>query len=98
MAKLQLIRLLSGEDIVALTDVFESRLVLKNPVRIVVQPGQGGQPQLGMMPWPQFSDTKEINVDRQHVLFITDTTKEISAAHMKLTSGIVLPSSPLLRS
>jgi hypothetical protein len=93
LANIKLVRLLSGENIVA--DVYPSgeQLKLKKPVQLLLMPGptQTSPPKLNMMPWPNFSDATEIFVGNDKVLFSVDPTKELHAAYTQAMSGLITP-------
>ena len=69
---LKIIHLLTGQELMAevVSDTADT-LTVKNPVRIVVVPGKTGdasQPSVGLAPFMQFSDDKELTLNKACVL------------------------------
>lgn len=102
MANIKLIKLLTGEDILAEViesdDVLSTELVVKNPVRVVMIPSRVDpeKPQIGLAPWAQFSDDKQFTLDKFHIITIMSPIKEMLTHYNSLFGGIVVPQSSLI--
>ena len=91
----KLIRLITGEDIIAQIMEQGDPLILKNPVRIVVLPNKidPKNPQVGFAPFAEFSEDKIVNIDKRHVVAIMVPIKEFVNQYTSMMSGLVVPNS-----
>lgn len=102
MANIKLIKLLTGEDIIADivedADSLSTDVVVKNAVRIVMIPSRVDpeKPQIGLAPWAQFSDDKQFTLDKFHIVAIMTPIKEILTHYNSIFGGIVVPQSNLI--
>ena len=95
MINVKLLRLKSGEDIIAdvtLVDT-EDTIKLENPAILMPMGNQqGGQMQMGFGPWAPFSDDKEFEIPRDWIVFISTPGKDlINSYNQMFGSGIVVP-------
>lgn len=95
----KLLKLANGEDLV--TEVIDNSgglVLIKNPLRIVMMPSKADpkMPSVGLAPWAEFSEDKEIVLDKNHVLCIMNPITEFINQYNSIFGGIVLPSSKLL--
>ena len=91
---IKLVRLKSGEHLVADIDINTDAVTLENPAMImpVGNPGADGQVQMGFGPWVPFAKSKTFEVPREHVDFIADPADDIVNNYRKMFgSGIVVP-------
>jgi len=90
---IKLLRLKSGEDIVADIDENEDTVTIENPAQIVpMGDPRGGNVQMGFGPWVPFSDDKQIEISRDWIVFITEPAKDIVNNYRQaFGSGIVVP-------
>jgi len=91
---IKLVRLKSGEDLVADIDINTDAVTLENPAMImpVGNPGADGQVQMGFGPWVPFAKSKTFEVPREHVVFIADPADDIVNNYRQMFgSGIVVP-------
>lgn len=92
------IKLLNGEELVAEVVKDDLRTIIKNPIRLVIVPSKADPktPSVGLAPWAEFSDDKEITLDRNHILAIMTPIQEIVNQYNGIFGGIVAPSSKLI--
>ena len=87
----QLIKMQTGEDVVAELIRIEGRdnVVIRNP--IVMVPQQGGQ--VGFGPWSPFlaDDVDELSVSRSHVVYISDAKEAVVENYKQIFSPIITP-------
>ena len=91
---IKLVRLKSGEDLVADIDINTDAVTLENPAMImpVGNPGADGQVQMGFGPWVPFAKSKTFEVPREHVVFIAVPADDIVNNYRQMFgSGIVVP-------
>lgn len=92
------IKLLNGEELVAEVIKDDLRTVIKNPIRLVIMPSKADPktPSVGLAPWAEFSEEKEITLDRSHILAIMTPIQEIVNQYNSIFGGIVAPPSKLI--
>lgn len=98
-ANLILIKFLGGEEIIAETVSDSGPLIIvKNPVRIVVIPDQLNpkSPQVGLAPYLQFSEDKEISINRSLVITTAKPLPEFVNQYNSLFGGIQIPTSSII--
>ena len=90
---IKLIRIKSGEDVVADIDDNGDSLTLENPAMLVpMSDGRGNQVQMGFGPWAPFSEENRIDIPRDWTVFITEPTEEIKNNYRQaFGSGVVVP-------
>lgn len=90
----KLIRLTSGEDVVAnLISDNEDSIVIENAI-VAVPSGRG---ELGFAPWsPLLSkNVKELTISKNFVIYIADTQDQIVEQYNEIFSPIITPSKQL---
>ena len=95
MMNVKLLRLKSGEDVIAdvtLVDT-EDTIKLENPAMLMpTGQSQGGQVQMGFGPWAPFSDDKEFEIPRDWLVYISTPNKDLLNQYNSVFgSGIVVP-------
>ncbi len=95
----KLIKFLGGEEIVAeVVKETDSTLEVKNAVRIVVIPDQLNPktPQVGLAPYLQFSDTRELTFNRNLVVTTAVPLTDFLNQYNSLFGGIQLATSKII--
>lgn len=95
----KIVKLLTGEELLAeVLTSSDAVCRVKNPVRIVVIPNKldPKTPQIGFAPWAEFSDDKEIIIDKHHVVAIMNPISQFVTQYNGMFSGLVLPTGNLL--
>lgn len=92
----KLIRMLTGEDIIAevISDAINSqKILIKNPVRVMLIPNKSTPqtPTVGFAPWFEFTEDKNFELDMTHVLCIMTPLKEFVNQYNATFSGIITP-------
>ena len=90
---IKLLRLKSGEDVVAEVEENEEFIMLESPAVIMpMGDARGGNVQWGFTPWAMFSSDKKIQIQRDWVVFISEPAKDIVNNYRQaFGSGIVVP-------
>jgi|TARA_Y100000015_G_scaffold21042_1_gene20448 hypothetical protein len=95
MIDVKLIRMISGEEIVAeVVDFSNGILTVKNALVVIPQQGQ-----VGFMPWATVIDPErpEIGLDMKHVIYSVEVTPDVVSQYAKIFgSNIVLPEKKLI--
>lgn len=97
----KLLKLINGEELVSeIINDDGSTVKIKNPVRIIMMPSKADPktPSVGLAPWAEFSEDKEIVLDKSHVLCMMTPIREFINQYNSIFGGIVLPSSKLILS
>lgn len=98
---LKLIRLKSGEDIIA--DILEDDglgIKMKDPVVLMpMGDGRGNKVQMGMVPWLPFSDEPDYKISHDWIVLITEPNDEIKDNWERIYGpGIIKPTTKILYS
>ena len=90
---IKLLRLKSGEDIVADVEEGDDSVTLLDPAQIIpMGDPRGGNVQMGFGPWVPFSNSNKIDIPRDWVVFIAEPAKDIENNYRQaFGSGIVVP-------
>jgi hypothetical protein len=99
MANVTLIKFLGGEEVLAeVLSEDATTIKVRNPVRIVVIPDQLNPktPQVGLAPYLQFSETKELTFNRGLVITTAVPLTEFVNQYNGLFGGIQIPSSKII--
>ena len=96
--KVQIIKLITGEELLAEVVGDDIMVRVKNPVRIVVMPNKidPKTPNIGFAPWAEFSDDKEFTLDKSHIVAIMTPIKEFVNQYSSMFGGLVVPKSNLI--
>ena len=90
---IKLLRLKSGEDIVADIDENQEYIMLENPAQVVpMGDPKGGNIQMGFGPWVPFNKGKTVEIPRDWVVFIVEPADDIVDNYRQaFGSGIMVP-------
>lgn len=91
---IKMIRLLSGEDVVADVTVGEEFVNFKNPMTVGLVSGAPGQePQAVCQPWLLFSTEDNVDVNKDVIVYITNPVESFYKQWMKVfnPSPIIMP-------
>ena len=95
MKDVKLIRMISGEEIIAeVLDWKDGLVTVQNPLVVIPQQGQ-----VGFMPWATVIDPErpEIGLDMKHVIYSVEVTPDVVSQYAKIFgSNIVLPEKKLI--
>ena len=82
---IKLVKLISGEELIADISTEEGLTKLKNPVRLMVT-HEG----VGMAPFCPLSDAKEVTVLNDHIIYTIDVDQEVrNGYNQQFGTGIV---------
>jgi len=91
MKNMKLVRLVSGEEIVAevkLGDLSDNTYTLIDPI-ILIPAGEG---KIGFMPFMPYTKAKDgIEIDGNHIMFMVDPVDDLVDNHRQFTTGISVP-------
>jgi len=91
MDNILIIRLISGEEVIANISLSESSVTLKAPASIIIQAGRDGRQSMGLADYLMFADNKEIRISTQHILFSYEPNADLrNAYNSAFGSGIVV--------
>ena len=94
MAEVKLVRLQTGEELIAKTEKTKTGYILKNAA-IVLPAGQG---KLGLAPYLPYCDIEDgFELKEQHIMFVVDPITEFANEYnMSFGSGLVVPDSSVI--
>ena len=95
---LKLIRMLGEEVIAEVISETDTTITVKNAVRIVVIPDQMNpkSPQVGLAPFLQFSDQKELVINKSLVITTATPLTDFVNQYNSLFGGIQVPTSKII--
>ena len=97
MSDVKVIRLSTGEDVIAKVDEGSEKVTLDKPFVIIPQQMGPGKPvQLMMSLYNAFGKGDSIHVNRDKVVFVTEPKEEIKNSYEQNTSRILTPNKGLI--
>ena len=97
MSDVKVLRLSTGEDVIAKDDSGSENVTLEKPFVIIPQQMGPGKPvQLMMSLYNAFGKGDTITVDQDKVVFMTDPKDEIKNSYEQNTSKILTPNKGLI--
>ena len=96
MSDVKIIRLVSGEDVIAKITDYDNMELDKPFVIIPTQKAPGQPVQLMMTPYMPYADEDKITIAQDKVVTTVKPKKEILASYQKNTSKILTPNSELI--
>jgi hypothetical protein len=95
--KIQLIRLITGEDIVSEARIAENGVTLTNPIIVVAMPGPSGHPpNIGFAPWMPYSKDRKFLIADKNIITMTEPLPQFVQQYTEINSKIALPSKGLI--
>lgn len=97
--KLKLFHMMTGEEFLGeLVSENETSFTIKNPIRIVVIPtGDQTNPKIAFGPFTQWTDDKELTINRHHVTYVAAPITEFVNQYNGMFGGLVLPKSEIIK-
>lgn len=91
MNNILIIRLVTGEDVVASVTATDTGVVLNKPAGIAIQQSPAGRASVGLVDYLMLSDVKEIYISAEHILFTYAPSQDIyNSYNANFGSGIVI--------
>ena len=89
MSEVQLVRLVSGEEVVTKIEHVGEATKFEKPHLIIPTQGKG----IALMPWCPYSTIQEdgVTVPNDKIIFITKPHVELAKEYMTATTGIEMP-------
>lgn len=91
---IELIRLITGEEIIAKTHAeSENSVEIENPIVIAVQPNEQGQMSANFIPWIQFGDIEDkiVHLNKASITYRVEPAKQFVENYSKMFSEIITP-------
>jgi len=99
MANLQILRLITGEEIIGkVISDDDKEIEIENPIRIVVVPSKAdpSNPSVGFAPYTQWTDEKVLTFKHEHVINMVKPINEFVNQYNGMFGGLVVPNSKIL--
>ena len=97
MQEVKILRLSTGEDVIAKVGENDQGYSLKNPFVIIPQQSAPGQPiQLMMSLYNAYGKKDTVTLDKDKIVFMTDPKEEILKSYEQNTSRILTPKTSLI--
>lgn len=99
MSNIQIVRLISGEELLCDLSYKNGEYEIKNPVRIVMNVNKTNPSQVsfGFVDWLPYADVKYgTMIKKEHIVFVAKPADEFISQYSQLFGGIVTPPKPKL--
>ena len=97
MSEVKILRLSTGEDVIAKVGENDQGYSLKNPFVIIPQQSAPGQPvQLMMSLYNAYGKRDSVTLSKDKIVFMTDPKDEILKSYEQNTSRILTPKTSLI--
>jgi hypothetical protein len=91
MNEVKVIKLCTGEEVVAKVSESLDHIILKKPLMISQVPGaQQGQIGIGLLPWIMTAEADEVTIDRVNIIAILSAKSEVEKMFLEQSSGLTL--------
>jgi len=89
MSKIQIVRLTSGEELIAKTEETKTTITLKKPAILI----PAGKDQLAFGQWLPYADIKDgIEISKEYVIFVVTPMNEMEQQYEQaFGSGLIVP-------
>jgi len=91
MADIQIVRLSTGEEVVAKV-VYDKGFYTLTDGILLVPAGEG---KIGMVPFVPYAKREPVTIGEQHVMFVVEPAEQLKKQVVEATSGIVMPDNGL---
>lgn len=93
MQNLKIIKLVSGEEVIADIKINDDLLVfeLTNAVQLRIVPSMSGQPQMALYPFPIGSNDKDMIISERHILYCVNPADDLVEQYKQIFSEIITP-------
>ena len=88
---MKLIRLVTGEEVIAQVQEDESSITIEEGVMLI----PAGEGKIGMVPFMPYSDGSPITINKNHVMFMTKPNEDLYRQVLRVTTGIETPDAGL---
>lgn len=96
---IKVVRFLTNDELIGtLVEETDTTITIKNPLRIVVMPSKTDpkNPQIGFVPWMEFSADKEFTISKSFVLVVANPIDEFITQYKSVFSGLVVPKAQII--
>lgn len=93
MSDVQIVRLSTGEEVVAKVNYDKGFYTLTDGILLV----PAGEGKIGMVPFVPYAKRTPVAVSEQHVMFVVEPADELKKQVIEATTGIAMPSNSGLK-
>jgi hypothetical protein len=92
--QIQLVKLITGDEIISEVEDKNNLVVLKNPVKLAMEPNSG---QITLVPYPMVCDKGiKLTISIENIVFKVDVGAELNNGYKTVFGHIVEPSKSLI--
>jgi hypothetical protein len=91
MSDVQIVRMVTGEEVVAKVSYAKGFYTLTDPILLVA----AGEGKIGMVPYIPYSTRAPLVIGEAHIMFICDPMPELKKQIIEQTTGLIMPGSDL---
>lgn len=85
MSEVKLIKLVTGEELLASVTDYVETMILENPYVMVMGP-EGA----GIMPWMPYAETDNVEIDKNKVIAVLELKESVKQSYSKMVGKIIL--------
>jgi hypothetical protein len=89
MSDVQIVRLSTGEEVVAKVTYDKGFYTLTDGILLV----PAGEGKIGMVPFVPYAERKPISIAENHVMFVAEPMDELKKQVIEATTGLIMPDS-----
>ncbi len=89
--EVKLVKLITGEEVVAQVVEFDSYIEMTNPVKFVMAQNPNGGYGIEMHPFVMLSEDENISIGRENIMFICSPIADVLSTYDSQFSEIVIP-------
>jgi len=91
MSEVKLIKLVTGEELLASVTDYEKTMMLEKPYVMVMGP-EGA----GIMPWIPYAETDNVEIDKDKIIVVLELKEQVKISYSKMVGKIILNESKIV--
>ena len=85
MSEVKLVKLITGEELLASVTNYEKTMMLEKPYVMVMGP-EG----TGIMPWIPYAETDNVEIDKDKIIVVLELKEQVKTSYSKMVGKIIL--------
>ena len=94
--EVKLIRMSTGEDLIAEIVDKTTHLSIKNPCLVLIRPTESGTASVNITHWVPYSAEKDFELNFDHVIFMIEPAEDLLQNYKAAFSTLIVPKKPTL--
>jgi len=94
--EVKLIRMSTGEDLIAEIVDKTNHLTIKNPCLVLIRPTESGTASVNITHWVPYAAEKDFELNFEHVIFMIEPADDLLQNYKAVFSPLIMPKKPTL--